>query len=364
MKLITQRDAEEIVKSGAKEFYYNRTIQLTPGARDIFSSALVKLVYSESASAPSSATSTSAPAAPAPTSSPLAPQPTAQALQIFNSPEAKILKEQICDIGRRMWQREYVDGNGGNISARLGDSFFLCTPTGVSKGFLTPDMLCLVDQDGNQLAGTSKRTSEFMTHLAIYRSTPAAQAVCHGHPVHATAFAAVGVEPPPRLIPEIEVFVGQVALAPYHTPGSPEVADSITPLAPNHQSILMGNHGLITWGNSVEDAYFKMEITDAYCRTVWIATSLPNKGTTIPCDKMTDLLNLKRNMGLPDSRYDLPPTQLCLLDPWADFQCQRPSTQPSANATPDFSKTSQAELEILVQQITDEIMASLETENR
>ncbi|MCS7008961.1 MAG: class II aldolase/adducin family protein, partial [Chthoniobacterales bacterium] len=240
---------------------------------------------------------------------------------------------------------------------------FLCTPTGVSKGFLTPDMICMVDSNANQLAGSLPRTSEITTHLAIYKTTPEAKAVCHAHPVHATAFAVAGFEPPPRLIPEWEVFVGKAALAPYRTPGSPEMAEVIGPLAPKHQSILMGNHGVICWGTSVEDAYFKMEITDAYCRTIFIAMQLPSgQHPTIPCDKMSELLELKKKMGLPDPRYDLKPAELCEVDPWALMQ-DRPRTCSSpaqpCHPSPNFTQATNAELEALVQSLTDEIMAKL-----
>jgi len=244
------------------------------------------------------------------------PQLTPEAL--YSSPEAQYLKAQICDIGRRLWQREYVDGNGGNISVRVGDGYFLCTPTGVSKGFLTPDMLCLCDAEGNQLIGTWKRTSEFLSHLAIFNSVPEAKAVCHAHPVHATAYAIAGLTPPERLIPEIEVFVGRVAIAPYATPGSQEMHDLLAPLAPKHQSILMTNHGVICWGTSVEDSYFKVEITDAFCRTAAIASHLPTNGTSIPPEKMADLLAIKGRLGLPDARSAK--SEAWAEDPWTKIR--------------------------------------------
>lgn len=224
---------------------------------------------------------------------------------LYNSPEAEKIKAQICDIGRRLWQREYVDGNGGNISARLTADTFLCTPTGASKGFLTPDMLCLVDGKGNQLAGTWKRTSEFLTHLAIYDMVPEAKSVCHAHPVHAIAFGIVGMKPPVGLVSEIELFVGPLALTPYATLGSKDLYKIISPLAPKHQSILMGNHGVICWGTSVEDAYFKVEITDSYCRTVAVANQLSNKRIHISPEEIDKLLEMKKKMGLPDSRIGL-----------------------------------------------------------
>jgi L-fuculose-phosphate aldolase len=184
--------------------------------------------------------------------------------------------------------------------------------------------------------------------------------VCHAHPCYAGAFAIKGMQPPPRLIPELEVFVGTVAYTPYKTPGSPEIADEIFPLAPKHQSILMGNHGVICWGKSVEDAYFKMEITDAYCRTVIHAQALPG-GSSIPCEKLPELLDIKKKMGLPDDRFDLKPASLCEVDPWAQVCGQHGCSSPVTPFTPMTADAapSGSELEALVQKITEEIVANL-----
>jgi L-fuculose-phosphate aldolase len=347
MKLFAQKEAEAFVKTGAVEFRYNRDIRLTPGAKDVFSEAGVKVVFDAEVSA---SESTPAPCAAA--------AGTSDDQKLFNSPEAERIKKEICDIGRRIWAREYCDGNGGNISARLGPDRFIITPTGVSKGFMTPEMLSMVDIKGNQLAGSWKRSSEFTTHAAIYETTPEAASVCHAHPVHAGAFAIKELQPPARLIPELEVFVGQVAVAGYQTPGSPEIAASIRPLAPQHQSIIMGCHGVICWGKSVEDAYFKMEITDAYCRTIILAQSLPGSAS-IPCEKMDDLLNIKKSMGLPDNRYELKNAELCEVDPWTEMCGSRGCSTPVTPFNPMTAPQSDADLESLVQKLTNEIMANL-----
>ena len=346
MKLFAQKEAEAFVKTGAVEFRYNRDTRLTPGAKDIFSEAGVKVVFDAESSAPAA----SAPCAAA--------AGTSADEKLFNSPEAERIKKEICDIGRRIWAREYCDGNGGNISARLGPDRFIITPTGVSKGFMTPDMLSMVDIKGNQLAGTWKRSSEFTTHAAIYETTPEATSVCHAHPCHAGAFAIKELQPPARLIPELEIFVGQVAVAKYQTPGSPEIAASIRPLAPQHQSIIMGCHGVICWGKSIEDAYFKMEITDAYCRTIILAQSLPGSAS-IPCEKMDDLLNIKKSMGLPDNRYELKNAELCEVDPWTEMCGSRGCSTPVTPFNPMKAPQSDAELETLIQKLTNEIMANL-----
>jgi len=354
MKLFAQKEAEEFAKTGAREFRYNRDIRLTPGGKDVLTEAGIKIVFdNDGASAATTAPAASAPAAGA-----------SADLQLFNSREAQSIKDQICDIGRRIWMREYCDGNGGNISARIGPDRFIVTPTGVSKGFMKPEMMSLVDGKGNQLAGTWKRSSEFTTHMAIYNAVPEAVSVCHAHPCHAGAFAIKELPPPPRLIPELEVFVGQVAVASYETPGSPEIAASVAPLAPKHQSIIMGCHGVICWGKSIEDAYFKMEITDAYCRTVILAQALPG-AASIPCEKLDDLLAMKKKMGLPDNRFDLKPAELCEVDPWTQMcgshGCSSPVT-PFNPMTVD-ANTSAADTEALVQKLTDEIVAKIQKGN-
>lgn len=359
MKLFAQNDATAFVRTGAREFRFNRDIRLTPGARDILVEAGIKVVFDANASSngggpAAPAAKSEAAAAPAPVSG---AKVDVQAL--FNSAEAKKLKEDICEMGRRCWLRDYNDGNGGNISARLGD-YFLCTPTGISKGFMKPEQVCMVDGDGNQVAGNGKwkRTSEILSHLGIYRTVPAAASVCHAHPIHATAFAMAGIEPPQCLIPEVEVFVGTIPLAEYKTPGSPQMNELLGKLAPQHQAILMGNHGVITWGTSVEDAYFKMEITDSYCRTLWVATQLPSKRTVIPPDEVKKLIEIKQKLGLPDERHGLKAAQLCDCDPW-DQMSDRPQTVATPAGGASIDKMTNAELESMVQKLTDQVIAAL-----
>ncbi len=346
MKLFAQKEAEEFVKTGAREFRFSRDVRLTPGGKDVLTESGIKVVFDAGVEPPApSAAAASAPSTP-------------NDLQLFNYAEAQRIKEEICDIGRRIWAREYCDGNGGNISCRIGPDRFIVTPTGVSKGFMKPEMMSLVDGKGNQLAGKMKRSSEFTTHMAIYNATAEAVSVCHAHPCHAGAFAIKELAPPPRLIPELEVFVGQVAVASYETPGSPEIAASIAPLAPTHQSIIMGCHGVICWGKSIEDAYFKMEITDAYCRTVILAQSLPGSAS-IPGDKLGDLLAMKKQLGLPDNRFDLKTAELGEVDPWTQMCGQHGCSSPVTPFHPMTNPGAPAENEALVQRITDEIVAQL-----
>ena len=228
---------------------------------------------------------------------------------------------------------------------------------------MKPEMLSMVDGNGTQLAGTWKRTSEFMSHAAIFNSTPEAFAVCHAHPCYAGAFAIKGMQPPPRLIPELEVFVGTVAFAPYKTPGSAEMAAEIFERAPKHQSILMGNHGVITWGKTVEDAYFKMEITDSYCRTIIHAQSIPG-GTAITNEGLGTLLQMKQGLGLPDDRFGLKPAELCEVDPWTQMCGEHGCSSPVTPFNPmTRGDTSPSELEDLVRKLTEEIVRKLTSQS-
>ena len=222
---------------------------------------------------------------------------------LFDSACVQNLKEQICEMGRRLWQREYVDGNGGNMAIRVGEDIAICTPTLVSKGFMKPDDMCLVDFEGNQLFGAKKRTSEILMHLQIMQRQPKAVATCHCHPPHATGFAVAGVLPPTCMIPEYEVFAS-VAIAPYRTPGTPEMGRLVADLADKHNTILMANHGVVSWShNNVEDAYFKMEILESYCRTILVATQLGVSPKTMTPTQLQDLLKIKKSLGIPDPRH-------------------------------------------------------------
>src|ERR687883_706546 len=133
------------------------------------------------------------------------------------------LKEQICEIGRRVYNKGFAAANDGNITFRLNEKEILCTPTMVCKGFMKPDDICKVDYDGKQLAGTRKRSSEVLLHLSVYKNRPDVQAVVHCHPPHATAFA-VAREPIPKcVLPEVEVFLGEEPVADYERLGTQKV---------------------------------------------------------------------------------------------------------------------------------------------
>jgi L-fuculose-phosphate aldolase len=231
--------------------------------------------------------------------SPLEPE---SPLALFNSAVANALRTEIIRTGRKLWDRQYVDGNGGNISVRLGAEFVLCTPTMLSKADLEVADICLSDLHGKILAGDRTLTSELLLHLEIYKANPKARAVVHCHPPYATAFAIAGKIPPNGLIPEYEVFIGPAAVAPYETPGTQAFAETILPFVHEHNTILLKNHGVVCWADTVTHAEWLCEIMDTYCRTYLIAKQIGEPLGIIPEDKIDDILRRKQWMGLPDAR--------------------------------------------------------------
>jgi L-fuculose-phosphate aldolase len=207
----------------------------------------------------------------------------------------------MCDIGRRIWLKGFCAGNEGNHSYRLSEDRILCTPSLVSKGNLKPDDLCVVDMEGKQVAGKKKRTSEILLHLAIYKERDDIRAVIHSHPPHATAFAVADVELPTCIHPEAEVFLGPVKTAKYVTPGDTRLGESIRPFVKDSNTILLGNHGVVCFGPDLEDAYYKLEIVDAYARILLLTKQL---GSVRPleADDMRELLALKSKFGMTDPR--------------------------------------------------------------
>lgn len=355
-KVITAKEAEELLRKGESA---PADAILTPSARDVLQGHM-------RLGGPTGARPTPAPAAPKEFVVPdyefkwtsgSDPKTSAEVERFFNSPAIQTLKKRVCDIGRRIWEKDYVDGNGGNITVRVGDNLVLCTPTLISKGFMTPEDMCLIDLDGRQLAGTRKRTSEAMTHLGIMKRQPQAKACVHAHPPHATAFAVAAVRPPTCMIPEAEVFLGQIGYAKYQTPGTPENADEVGRIGIDHQAIIMENHGVIVWGKDVEDAYWKMENTDAYCKTVWIASQLGQGLHTFSSDKLKDLIDLRQKLGMPDNRAGLKECELCDNSEFRPgVVCQ--VSPHGENARADGEKPD-PEVEALVQQLTDQIMKQL-----
>lgn len=353
-KVISAKDIEEMIRNGGDLNALPSGAILTPSAKDLIRE---HGAAGSGAKASGGEVATGSAGVSAPTKQLNSKSPRAELEALFNSAYAQDLKEQICDVGRRLWQRAYVDGNGGNIAIRIGEDIALCTPTLVSKGFMKPEDMALVDFEGNQIFGAKKRTSEILMHLQIMKKVPRAVATVHCHPPQATAFAVAGVEPPTCMIPEFEVFAS-VATAPYRTPGTPEMGKLVADLAEQHNTILMANHGVVSWShNNVEDGYFKMEILEAYCKTVLIASQLGKPANTMTQGQLKDLLNIKESLGIPDPRIGLKECELCDNAEWSPgVSCAVPPN----DAADETGAGASPEAEAAVQSITDEILKRLQ----
>ena len=214
------------------------------------------------------------------------------------------IKKQICDIGHRIYEHGFAAANDGNISYRLGNGRYLCTPTGVSKGFLKPSDIAVVDDTGKQIGGDKPRTSEILLHLEIFHELPEINAVVHAHPPYATAFAVAGIEPPQGVLPEVEIWIGRTPIADYDTPGSKDFAQTILPHLRNKaNTILLANHGAVACDKTLELAYFHLETVDMYCKILMLSRELGNV-RQLPEGKIKELLAIKKRMGMEDPRLE------------------------------------------------------------
>jgi L-fuculose-phosphate aldolase len=280
--------------------------------------------------------------------------------RLFNTAEAEAVKLEICAVGKKLWTRQYVDGNGGNISYRIGPNEVICTPTLVSKFDLTPDDLCMVDLDGKQIAGKRPRTSEILLHLEIYKAVPEAKGAVHCHPPHATAYAITGRVPPSRVIPEFEVFVGKVAISPYETPGTQAFAETVLPYVKQHNTVLLSNHGIICWADTVTHAEWYAEVVDTYCWTLMLASQLGVPISQISEKHTADLLDIKKTIGLPDARFDASGMQECQL---SDLETNTSiALVPCSRDGVSIGNADAPEIERLIKTVTDAVMGAIGTQ--
>lgn len=209
------------------------------------------------------------------------------------------MREEICEIGRRVWQREYVAANDGNISVRLNENEILCTPTGVSKGFLTPDMLAVIDRNGKVLrSGGLKPSSEIKMHRDFYDARPDVRAVCHAHPITATGFAVAGIPLDRCTLPEVVITLGAVPLVKYGVPGTDELTqDILENYVKDYDAFLLANHGVVTVGQSLMNAYYKMETVEHFAKISLAARQLGNENVFSPA-RAQELVDARQRYGV------------------------------------------------------------------
>jgi L-fuculose-phosphate aldolase len=171
--------------------------------------------------------------------------------------------ERFCHL---IYEKQFVAAQDGNISARLPDGSIMCTPTRCNKGFVKAEDMIVIDMKGNKLRGDRKASSEIAMHLLIYEIRPDIKAVVHAHPAHATAYAAAGIPLNKALISEVVLSLGCIPLTQYGTPGTPELTDALKPYVPNYDALLLANHGVVTYGVDLEDAFNRMDTVEHFAK--------------------------------------------------------------------------------------------------
>ena len=245
------------------------------------------------------------------------------------------IRADIVEAGRRLYARAYVASNDGNITARLDDRRLVATPKGVSKGFMTPDMMVVVDYDGNKVAGERDPSTELPMHLEIYRNRPDANAVVHAHPPVATGFAVAGIPLTRAVLAEVITTLGSIPIAAYGTPSTAELPAAVRKYIKAHDGMLLANHGAVTCGKDVMGAYYKMETIEHFANISLVARLLGGEHL-ISREEVERLQGLRGVYGIPA------PAPLC-ADPSEaggdQVECQvlEAPESPAARLVPDVS---------------------------
>jgi L-fuculose-phosphate aldolase len=178
---------------------------------------------------------------------------------------------KIVDIGGQMYKRNLISGSAGNLSVRLDNNNILITGANSNLGDLTENDLVVIDLDGKTVSGTKKPSSEYRMHLHIYNQRPEIKACCHAHPPYITAFAVTGNKLPDAILPEIILTIGKIAHTDYAPPGTDAVPESLKPYAAHNNAFILGNHGGLTIGRTLDQAFNRMETVEHYARIIYIA---------------------------------------------------------------------------------------------
>jgi L-fuculose-phosphate aldolase len=216
---------------------------------------------------------------------------------MINYPSENNARRDIVEAGRRLYLRGCDCGSDGNLSARISDNAIIATPSGVSKGFMTEDMLVTLDLDGNVLSGALKPSSEIKMHIAVYRESPDILAVCHAHPPVAAAFAAAGVALDKPFLQESVMLLGVIPIAEYAPPGSDELANGAAAFCREYHGALLEHHGAVTWGGGVMQALYRMESVE-YTATVAMYSKMLGFGRTLDNKKIAELISMRPQWGI------------------------------------------------------------------
>lgn len=207
------------------------------------------------------------------------------------------LKNDIVEVGKRTFARGYVASNDGNISARLEDDQYLITPTGVSKGFMKPEDLIIINSEGKVIEGKGKPSTEILMHLRIYKERSDINSVCHVHPPYATGFAVAGIPLDKFVLPEVVITLGTIPIVEYGEPGTEDLYKPLLPIIKDYDAFLLSNHGAITIGKDIFNAYYKMETLEHFAHIAFIAHQLGNLNT-LNKDQVQKLIAQREKFGI------------------------------------------------------------------
>ncbi len=218
------------------------------------------------------------------------------------------IKKEMCEIGKRVYDRGMVAANDGNFSVKLNDNEFLCTPTGVSKGFMTPEYICKVDAEGKVIQANKgfKPSSEIKMHMRVYKERPDVKSVVHAHPLYATSFAIAGIPLTQPIMPEAVIALGCVPIAEYGTPSTEEIPDAVSKYLQYYDAVLLENHGALAYSDSLLNAYHKMESVEFYARLLYQSKMLGGP-KELSQSQVSRLYELRRQFGLSGKH----PADLC-----------------------------------------------------
>ncbi len=214
------------------------------------------------------------------------------------SEEETRLRKSICNIGKLCYERNFIVAADGNISVRMSDDTLLITPTGAMKGFLEPHHIAHVDMTGKAVDQGPRASSEIGIHLTSYEERADIRAVCHAHPPHAVALTIAGIDMQMPIIPEIIVTIGGIPTAPFGTPGTDELPESIRELVRCSDTVLMQNHGSVTLGTNLMDAYKKLDMLEHTARILWLAHTVKGGLEPLPPEAVAKLLATRQALGI------------------------------------------------------------------
>ena len=207
-------------------------------------------------------------------------------------------RNALCKIGELCYSRNFIAAADGNLSVRLQDGHILVTPTGAMKGFLQPHQIAKVDMTGASVDGGPKASSEIGIHLICYEQRPDVQAIVHAHPPHAVAMTIADIDMQLPIIPEIIVTLGGIPTAPFATPGTPELAASIADIVGCSDAVIMKNHGSVTLGPNLMDAYKKLDMVEHTARILWLAHTARGGLDPLPPESVRKLLASRELLGI------------------------------------------------------------------